>query len=353
MSHMKITLFDQITNFSNIRLAYNKTRAGKFRLRKGAIEFQKNETMNLHLLQDSLLDGSYIPVGYTKFYVLEPKRRLIYAPEYSDKIVQHAINNVLLDYFSPRFIYDSYACLKYKGNERAVLRIQQFLNESKKKYKKSKPYIVKIDIKKFFYTINRDILKSLLINFLDCKNTINLLFKIVDSSPNEKGLPLGNLSSQLLANFYLNQLDQFCKHTLRIKYYVRYADDILIIAKDKEEANYFLNKVKVYLKEILDLDTHETKTKILPIHLGAESLGFKIYPDHILINRQNKNRIKKNIRLLKKRLDKGTINKRQMNQSLNAISDFIKIANSYSYKLNLTKLFPYLSINKKEILEIT
>lgn len=313
-------MFDKIVSWDNLKDAYKRTRKAKGKHKIAAIKFEQNEVANLKALQQALINDTYQCKPYTDFEVFEPKRRLIYAPQYEDKIVQHAINNVLRDFYEPRFIYDSYACIRGKGTHRAIKAIQKHARICKRNHGNT-TYFAKTDISKFFYTIDRDILKQILKKKVKCIKTLSLLNKIIDSSPNT-GLPLGNLTSQLLANVYMNEIDHYIKRNLKVKHYVRYADDLFMVFKDKQEANKMLTLIREGLRTILKLDTSDRKSFIRPIHNGLVGLGMKIYATHILLLYRHK------VSVLRMKCIK----------SIQAWLSFTSIANCYNfYKLRILK----------------
>lgn len=306
--------FMDVICFSNMLNAYAKTQKGKSKFKYDAMKFKENEMSNLLNLQSSLIYGTYEHSGYTTFMVYEPKERLIYAPKYTDKIIQHMINNILRNYYEPKFIYDSYACIRNKGNQAAVLQIQNYQREAYKNYEN--PYLLKIDISKFFYTIDRDILKSILSRDISDKNLLILLFKIIDSFDQPLGLPLGNLTSQLFANIYLNEIDQLIKTYYNIEYYVRYADDMFIIVDGKDRANELKTMITNDITRILRLTVNPRKVYIKPAK-SIDGLGFKIHTNRILLLGRNKIKL----RLL---LKKNNVN------SLNSWYGYAHISNCYS-----------------------
>lgn len=287
---MSNDLFKRIISWSNILDAYNKTQKGKSKYKYDAMKFKENDISNLINLKTSILYGTYRHSGYTQFAVYEPKLRMIYAPKYIDKIVQHMINNVLRDVYEPTFIFDSYACIRGKGNQAAVKRIQQYQRMAIKAY--SNPYLLKIDISKFFYTIDRDILKGIITRKIKDKHVLSLLYSIIDSFTEPLGLPLGNLTSQLFANIYLNEIDQRIKHLYKVSFYVRYADDMFLILENKEHANELKLLISNDINNILKLLINPKKVYIKPANV-IDGLGFKIYKDNIRLLNKNKNNLKK------------------------------------------------------------
>ncbi len=305
----------KIIHWENVKEAYKNTQRGAPRLKISALKFKEDEIFNLGELYGDLRNGRYYPGGYIRFLVYEPKERVIYAPIYRDKIVQHMINNVLRDYYEPKFIFDSYACIRGKGNQAAVLRIQEFQRKAYSKWKD--PYFLKLDISKFFYTIDKNILKRILYKDIECPLTMLLLCSVIDSFTEPLGLPLGNLTSQLFANIYLNEIDQYIKRVLKIKYYVRYADDMFIIVETKEEAKRIKKIITEKIYSELKLTINPKKayiTKADCIH----GLGFNIRPTHITLLSRNK-------RGLRKLIKKNNIN------SLNSWYGYAHIASCYNF----------------------
>jgi len=343
-------LFQYIISQDNIDNAYCKSQLGQMKYKRGAIIFSQNLTVNLNNLRQRIINGVYYPSEYHEFKVYEPKERLIYAPSFEDKIVQHIINNILKDIYRPCFIYDSYSCIEDKGTHACVDRIQTFIRQAKRNYGQDS-YIIKTDIAKFFYSIDRKILKRLFRKKISCLDTLRLLDIVVDSSPNDIGLPLGNLTSQLFANIYLNELDQFCKRKLRLKYYVRYADDIVIIINTKDQAREVLEKIKVYTSNILKLNLHTKKTKIFPLSQGVNSVGFKIHPTYRLLRNDCKKKIKRKIRKMPHLIQDGKMTVEKANQILGSWSGHAKHGNSRNFIINILKKSEYLSLTNKYLLK--
>lgn len=344
------TLFDLITHPANAVLAYKKTLYGEARHKVRAITFTQDLSRNLIELTNSIKDGTYETEEYVKFTIYEPKERLIDAPNYRDKIVQHMLNNVIAPHLTRRFIKDSYACIVDKGNRRAVLTIQQYLRIMQKQYPDTY-YVVKMDISKFFASIDREILKAILVKHIPCKQTRELLYLIIDGAPGNNGLPLGNLTSQVLANVYMNEIDHYIKRVLKVKYYVRYADDLFLFVESKEKATYLLNHIKEKIKDMLNLDLHPFKSSIVKPSQGLNALGFRIFPYFILLRYDSKVRIKRKIRAIPKQIMRGrTI--QNIEQSLNSWRAFASTAKIHHFLLSLTRTFSYIYLDSKNRLRI-
>jgi len=308
-----------------------------------------DEIYNLLQLRTEIKSGTYSFSGYINFKVTEPKVREINAPHYRDKIVQLAINNVLKEIYQPKFIYDSYACLDDKGTHACVKRIYYFMRKAKWECGDGAT-IVKIDIKKFFYSIVRGILKELIARTIKDEETLNLVYIIIDSADeiDVVGMPLGNTISQLCANIYLNEIDQYAKRGLGLKYYVRYADDIIIIVRDKDYAKKVLELVRVRVETKLGIKLNNNKSKIFPIAQGVNAIGFKIYPTHMLLRNDSKKKIKRKLRKLKPLMIEDKITVEKVEQILNSWYGHAEQANSYKFVQSLLDRFDYIKLVDKK-----
>lgn len=346
-------LFKRITNEDNMYDAYKQAIRGKGKYNPEAMQFALDEVYNLKALRQSLIDETYNFSGYVRFTVYEPKERVIDAPHFEDKIVQLAINNILKEVYNPSFIFDSYACIDGKGTHKCVDRISYFVRKARWEYGED-AYIVKLDIKKFFYSIDRDILKSILPKKIKCKRTLQLLFKIIDSADaiDELGLPLGNTLSQIFANIYMNELDQYCKRKLSIRYMVRYMDDLIIVTKNKEDAREVFANIDSFVNKRLHLKLNKNKSKIFPINQGVNAVGYKIYATHRLLRNDSKKKIKRKAKAMPRLIKEGhmTINKAE--QILNSWLGHANHANSYNFIQSLIERNDFVYLNKKGILKI-
>lgn len=212
---------------------------------------------SLEKVKDKLDESSidYLVYNFKENEILynnEPKERIIRKLEYKDRIVhQWYIYEFIKPYFVPRFIYDSYACIDNKGTHKAIYRLQKFMRIMKREY--INYYVIKCDIRKFFYNINTEILFDILGKYIDDKYLLEFTRKLIYENNDEDGLPIGNYTSQYFANIYLNELDYYVKYDLKCKYYLRYMDDFIILTKDKESAKDILNKITEFLNTKLKL----------------------------------------------------------------------------------------------------
>ena len=343
-----MSLYERIYDTKNLEESYKRTQSGNRKYRKEAIYFAMSKERKLRCLQKELEDRTYRPGSYIEFYVFEPKKRLVHAPHIRDKIVQFSIHTVLQGIYRSVFIKDSYACLEEKGTHEAVHRIQHYMRLAQWKYEE--PYIVKIDVRKFFYSINRDILKTIYRKKIpeSEQDFLRILDMIVDSSPEgERGLPLGNVTSQDFANIYLNEVDQFCKRYLGLKWYVRYMDDICIIVKDRETARNVLAKIRTYVKDHLDLELNE-KTHIYPLAQGINTLGFRIHTTHLEVRNSSKAAMKRRIKKIDEKMQSGRLTKKQAQQDVNAWLGHARHSNSYNLAKKIFEKYDYIQIEDKD-----
>lgn len=350
---MSKDLFEEITSLENLELAYKQTQKGEEKYKVAAMKFARDESYNLQELRNELISRTYEFGEYVRFKVYEPKERVIHAPEYRDKIVQIAISNVIKKVYNRCFIDDSYACIDKKGTHKAVDRVSYFLRKSSWEYGESS-YIIKLDIEKYFYTIDRDILKRLISKRIHCKKTLNLLFHIIDSADaiDDIGLPLGNTLSQLFANVYMNELDQYCKRYLSLRYYVRYADDVIAVLPSKEEANEVLSLMTSFLKMKLNLEISKDKTKIFPIEQGVNAYGFKIHKTHRLLRNQSKRNIKRKAKKMRLSLIEGRMTVEKAEQILNSWLGHADHGCSFNFIERLIERNPHIYRNHKGVLKI-
>lgn len=277
------------------------------------MEFGKNLKNNLNQIQKELKTKTYCHSTYATFYVKDPKLRKISKACVKDRVVHHAVFSKLYTIFDSFFIFDSYACRIGKGTHRAVLRLQSFFRKESKNNTRQ-TYVLKCDIKKFFDSINQDILMALLRRRIKDNDALWLLERIIKSFP--KGLPLGNITSQLFANIYLNKLDQFIKHVFKVKYYIRYCDDFVILDHNKKSLENLISQIDIFLKTNLALCLHPNKITIQTYRQGIDFLGYVSFPYHTVIRVRTKKRMFKKLAQKYVSLLTGEITQAHFNQVL-------------------------------------
>lgn len=346
-------LFKRITDIENFEKAYKQTIKGKSKYKSEALIFSKDAVYNLEKLRQKVITGTYRFSNYNRFTVYEPKERIIDAPRFKDKIVQIAINNVLKSVYYSCFIYSSYACIDKKGTHKCVDRIQRYIKKAKWQYGEG-AFFINLDIKKFFYNIDRKILKTLLAKKITCKNTLDLLYEIIDSAKqiSPKGMPLGNTLSQICANISMNELDQFAKRKLSLKYYVRYADDVVIIVKNRKTAKEIKNKLVNFVNKKLNLKANKKKTQIFPINQGINTIGFKIHATHRLLRNNSKKKIKRKCKKMRQLIVDRNMNQEKAEQILNSWKGHAEHANSYNFIQSLLNKNDYIIMNDKNVFKI-
>ena len=287
--------FDKKLSYESLMKAHKLSRRGKG-YRKETILFNLKQEEYIMWLYERLKTGTYKHSGYTVFYVTEPKLRKIEKSIYLDRIVHRwVVDNFLEPYFVPTFISTSYACLKNKGMHKACLDVQSTMKHLERIW--GEYYILKMDVRKYFQNIDKDILYRILLRKVQDNKLIWLLKEIIYSNEGKKGLAIGNYTSQMFANIYLNEVDQYIKNSLHCKYYFRYLDDSVCMFKTKEEAKVALERIKEFLAKNLELELNE-KTQIFKNRQGVNFCGYKINSYRLKIrDRRNKETKEKNKRI--------------------------------------------------------
>ena len=405
-----ITLVEAMADYGNVQKSYNKARKGK-RYRKDVIRFTKKKEENLKRVREDILTQEYKPGAYHYFKVYEPKERQIMALPFYDRVVQHAINNVLEPIFNKRFIFHSYACRKKKGMHKASETLQGWLYGWKKyhgdeplyaikadihhyfqsidhgilkaeirhvikdkealtlidriifhsyacrkkkgmhkasetlqgwlygwkKYHGDEPlYAIKADIHHYFQSIDHGILKAEIRHVIKDKEALTLIDRIIDHNgnmPDGVGIPVGNLTSQLFANIYLDKLDRFIKHTLGVKPYERYMDDFILLSPDKGQLREWLAAIETFLRDELRLELNP-KTTILAAKNGIDFVGYKHRGTHKKVRRDSIKRMKRKI----KWYVKGKITKEKLQKSVRSWTGHASHADSYNLQKKILTL---------------
>ena len=324
--------YEKALSYETLMKAHMQSRKGKG-YRKEIILFNLKQEEYIMWLYEQLKLCKYKHGGYITFYITEPKLRKIEKTKYIDRIVHRWYVNSFIDpYFVPQFINTSYACLKGKGMHKACLDVQKAMKHCKNIW--GEYYILKMDIKKYFENIHKDILYEILQRKIKDKKILWLTKEIIYSNNGKTGLPIGNYTSQMYANIYLNELDQYVKHNLKCKYYFRYMDDGIILLKTKEKAKEILEAIQKFLKEKLKLELNQ-KTQIFKNKQGVNFCGYKINEYRLKIRDKGKRRLKKKIKSLKEKVAKGEITSKEAKLYLAGHLGYIKIANVKNLKEKL------------------
>ncbi len=294
---------------------------------------------NIFQLHYELKHKIYLHSTYYHFYINDPKRRHISKACVKDRIVHQALYQILYPIFDKTFIYDSYSSRLNKGTHKAIHRLKNYCDKvSSNNIRKC--YVLKCDIQKFFDSIDHSILLKLIQKKIQDKNTLWLIKDILDSFQKEqsKGLPLGNITSQLFCNIYLNELDQFVKHNLKIKYYLRYCDDFLMLSKSRRYLLNLIPKINNFLKIKLKLNLHPNKILIGKYSQGIDFLGYVILPYHKTLRTKTKKRMFRKLNNKQKELKQNIITQEKFNDSLNSYLGILKHCDGYKVEREIKNL---------------
>jgi len=301
-----IHTYDNITTIEKLLKAWQEFLRDK-KNRKDVILFQAKLMDNIFDLYNDLKNKTYKHGEYHAFNISDPKPRIIHKATVRDRLLHHLIYQELYEYFDSKFIYDSYSCRLGKGTHKAIDRFRDFSRKASRNNTRT-CFVLKCDIRKFFANIDHKILKEILSKAVSDKDIIWLFSQVIDSfhTPNpiyamtdisarqglaETGLPLGNLTSQLFVNIYMNEFDQFVKRELKVKYYIRYADDFVVLSQDKKYLENVLEKMKEFLEKELKLQMHPGKVYIKTIASGVDFLGWVSFPKHRVLRTSTKRRM--------------------------------------------------------------
>ena len=284
--------YKDIISLENLLFAWQEFLSGK-KNKTDVMEFQKNLMLNIISLHEDLKTKSYVHGGYKAFNISDPKPRNIHKASVRDRLLHHTIYRILYPHFDRPFIYDSYSCRLDKGTHKAVRRFEKFGRQVSENNTKQ-CWVLKCDIRKFFASINHQILKNILIRYISDQDILWLLEQVIDSfnakGKENTGLPLGNLTSQLLVNIYMNKFDQWMEHRMKVKFYIRYADDFVILNKDRDYLWELVPKIADFLEEELKLSLHPDKLFIKTFTSGLDFLGWINFSNYRVLRTSTKRR---------------------------------------------------------------
>jgi len=290
--------FEELISAENLLAAWQEFVIGKSQ-KYDVQEFSRDLLENILSLHTDLASGQYKHGGYESFFINDPKRRHIHKASVRDRLLHHAIYRLLYPFFDRTFIADSYSCRLDKGVHKAINRFRSFASKVGKNNTRT-CWVLKGDIRKFFASIDHSVLKNILAEYILDEKIIALLSNVIDSYKTEPdiavGLPLGNLTSQLFSNIYLNRFDQFVKHRLKEKYYIRYADDFVILSENKIYLQKLIKSLADFLNSELKLVLHPDKIFIKTIGSGVDFLGWTLFPDYRTIRMVTKQRMFRQIK---------------------------------------------------------
>ena len=349
-------LFEEVCALETLHLAYLKARKGKLD-RSEVAEFTFHLDQELVRLRDELSAETYVPGPYRQFVVVESKKRLISAAPFRDRVVHHAVCHVIEPIFERSFIYDSYACRVGKGQHKAVERFRKFLRSNR--------YVLKGDVRRYFPSIDHEILRSLLARKIGDKRLLGLMETIIAHSPclwsattpslhamtesshftsddpmwfpgddlltpleRRRGLPIGNQTSQFFANAMLDPLDHFVKEGIRERYYLRYCDDWVVCGNDKGHLHEVKAAIRTFL-EGLRLRLHTDKPQVFPADQGTDFLGYRVFPTHMRVRKANVHRFKRQLRRMQEAYERGEMTWEEVTASVRSWLAHAAHADSY------------------------
>lgn len=337
-------LFADIVSSENLFAAWDKFKIGK-RSKIDVQKFEQGLETHIFQLQRNLQNKSYKHDPYTSFYIHDPKQRHIHKASVRDRVVHHAVYRVLLPIFEPRFISNSFSCRIDKGTHRGIRAFNKMTNQESKNYTR-RCFVLKCDIRSFFESIDHDVLMRILEKKIKDADTLWLLREIVASHYSSrlsvfsyKGLPIGNLTSQLFANVYLNDFDQFIKQDLRIKHYARYTDDFVIVSQNKTYLESLIPKFEQFLRDNLGLELHPKKVTIRKIEKGVDFLGFVSLPHHRTLRTKTKKRMFRRIEAKVLEYNQGNLGKDNLEQSLQSYLGVLSHGNTYKLRQKLLNTY--------------
>ena len=333
-------LFHQIISIENLFMSWDEFKIGK-QHKKDVQEFEFHLEQNIFQLHRDLMTKKYKHQPYTGFYIRDPKIRRIHKASVRDRVLHHAIFRILSPIFDKTFIPSSFSCRIGKGTHKGVLAIENMIRAESRNF--TRPcFVLKCDVRKFFNTVDHQKLLLILRKRIADTDTMWLLRQIIVSFTagqsnlfDRQGLPIGNLTSQLFANVYMNDLDQFIEHELKLRNYARYTDDFVIISADRQHLEKLLSHIQSFLQDKLELNLHPKKVSIRTCHQGIDFLGYVALPYYRLMRTKTKRRIFRKLKARIAQYRKGSISETTLSQSLQSYLGVLSHANTYRLSQDL------------------
>lgn len=349
--------YKEIYDFENLYAAYIHARKNK-RYREEVLNFTARLDEELISLQNDLIWKSYKVGKYRLFWVYDPKKRLVMALRFRDRVMQWAVYQKLNPLFDKQFIEDSFGCRVGKGTHAALDRLQYWMRQVDRKEKRY--FYLKLDISKYFYRVDHKVLLGILRRKIEDEEVVHLLEGIIESEDtkfglprgigpselpttewlNDVGMPIGNLTSQMFANIYLNELDQFAKHELHVHYWIRYMDDIIVLGDSKEWLWQIKEAVEEYLNQNLHLDLNN-KTTVRPISTGIEFVGYRIWSTHRKIKKQTLKKMKARLKYIQGLYNAGIIDLDTVKLTVSSYRGITMHFNSYGLRRSFSRRYRY------------
>lgn len=316
------TIFHEIISLENLFCSWREFKKGK-EGKRDVQEFALSAEESIFKLHENLKSGNFKHGHYTSFYIQDPKLRHIHKASVLDRILHHAVVRVIEPLFDPKFIYDSYSSRKGKGTHKAIKRLRQFAWQLSRNDTKT-VWVLQCDIRKFFDSVDHNLLTGLIGSQIHDEQALDLICEIIVSYGGGKGIPLGNVISQLFSNIYLNEFDQFVKNKLRAKHYIRYADDFVILSRNPEILRELIKQINHFLDSVLKLQLHPDKISLKKWHQGIDFLGYVSFPHYCILRTKTKRRALRKAGLKYAECEKGLIDAHGLNQSVQSYLGILK-----------------------------
>ena len=318
-------LFERIASLENLRQAHQKARRGKS-WHRAVVAFERDVEGNLQIIREALLDKTFTTSPYSIKEIHEPKRRLIYVlPFAPDRVVQHAIMNVLEPIWDGLMIPTSYACRRGLGGHAGSRKVMEHV----RRYR----YCLQGDISKFYPSMDHATLAGIVRRKIKCRDTLWLLDNIIHSISGGTNVPIGNYTSQWFGNLYLNELDQWLKHERHVRSYVRYCDDFCLFHDDKSTLRRLAGEIEAFVRDRLKMRL--SRLDLYPVTNGVDFLGYRHFPEYILLRKRTAKRVKARLCLLPRLLASGRITFDQYRSSIASTMGWIKWANTHNLSMAL------------------
>lgn len=327
-------VYHEVYNFKNLVLAFKKARKGKTK-KDYVVRFEENLRDNLKQLKFELMTLTYKPLPLKTFILRDPKTRKISKSAFRDRVIHHALCNIIEPIFDKTFIYDSCANRKGRGTLSALKRFEIFKRKATHNLK-SEAFCFKADIKHYFQEVDHEILIKIVKKKVKDEKIIWLIKTILRNSNNKgKAMPLGNLTSQFFANVYLNELDRFVKHKLKARYYIRYVDDFVVLHESKEQLEIWKKEIELFLNTNLKLEPHPEKSRIISLSAGIDFVGSRNFYHFTILRKRNVRKISECIRKYRNR----ELTKDKIAEIFQGWQAHAKWANTYKLRRNLALVF--------------
>ena len=318
-------LWKEVISKENIEIAYQKAIKGKSKY-SAVRKFNKNKEENLEMIRQMLINQTYKTAEYNQRTIYEPKERVIYVlPFCPDRIIHHALMNVLIPILTKMFIKDTYACIKGRGLHKGSKLTTKYV----RKYK----YCLKCDIRKFYPSVNHDILYKMCGRKFKEKEILWLLHEIIYSVEGETNVPIGNLPSQWFGNLYMTPFDRFVTEKLGITAYLRYCDDFCLFSNNKQELNQAKKAIKTYLKDVLQLNM--SKCDLFRTSQGVDFLGYRHFTSYILLRKSTSKRVKKRLPVILRKYQEGKMTQDRFRSCIESTYGWVQWANTYNFQLKI------------------